>query len=242
LDRAKHTAALTLGELARVMPRLNGGRAVSVASSVAAAETAEAADGDDACASWPFSDWPRSVPDTPELRELAKGPRQGFPKHMSLDQSKERRRQLAMTEPFPLLETEEDGWKRMSRWLDHQIRAAIDETVATTTTMKTTAAAATTFHVLAFGHSGIFRVFLTRLVGMQVLSTHPDVTLDNQGRFSVPNASLTILDIHLDPSDPVVVVDGEKPENRIRKVDVVVLTSTEHYLVQPQPPQTILTG
>lgn len=227
MDRAKHTAALTLGELALVMPRSNDGRAVSVAPSVAAAETAEAADGDDAGASWPFSDWPRSVLDTPDLRELAKGPRQGFPKHMSLDQSKERRRQLAMAEPFPPLETEDDGWKRMSRWLGRQIRAAIDET---------TAAAATTFHVLAFGHSGIFRVFLTRLIGQQVLLTHPDVKLDNQGRFSVPNASLTILDIHLDPSNPV--VDGEKPENRIRKVDVVVLTSTEHYLVQPQPPQT----
>jgi broad specificity phosphatase PhoE len=165
----------------------------------------------------------QSVSYTSELRELAKGPRQGFPKHWSLNEAVTRRQQLSMTEPFPLLETDDDGWDRLSQWLDRQIRAAMDE-ATTTTTMATTGSASHKFHVLAFGHAGIFRVFLTRLLGEDVLLAHPDARLDPTGRFAVPNASLTILDLHLDLSNV-----NQPENNRIKKIDVVLLTSTEHY-------------
>jgi hypothetical protein len=53
---------------------------------------------------------------------------------------------------------------------------------------------------------------------------HPDAQLDPAGRFAVPNASLTILDLHLGLSNV-----NQPENNRIKRIDVVLLTSTEHY-------------
>jgi broad specificity phosphatase PhoE len=203
LDRSKHTTALVLSEL----------------QSATAAATTRATRGEN---KEPFHKecLQSFVEYTPELRELAQGPRQGFPKRCSVDSAIEMRRQLSMTEPFPLLETEDDGWNRISQWLGRQIRTTAMDISKTTTG---TATMATMAHVLAFGHGGIFRVFLTRLIGREILLEHPNATFDPDGRFAVPNTSLTILDIHVDHSE-----ETETLDKRIRKVDVILLTSTEH--------------
>jgi broad specificity phosphatase PhoE len=226
LDRARHTAALTLGELAQ-RGRPSSKTITATTETTGRTDTTKAVipedvGGDQKYCTEPWYPLLQSVSYTSELRELAKGPRQGFPKHWSLDEAVARRQQLSMTEPYPLLETDDDGWDRLSRWLDRQIRAAMDEAKAARTT---TGSASHKFHVLAFGHAGLFRVFLTRMLGEDVLLAHPDAQLDPTGRFAVPNASLTILDLHLDPSNNNV----HQPENRIQKIDVILLTSTEHY-------------
>jgi broad specificity phosphatase PhoE len=230
LDRARYTAALTLGELAqRGRPSSKTITATTETATIVRTDTTktvipEDVGGDQKNYTEPWYPLLQSVSYTPELRELAKGPRQGFPKHWSLDEAVARRQQLSMTEPYPLLETDDDGWDRLSQWLDRQIRAAMDEAKAARTTT-TTDSTSHKFHVLAFGHAGLFRVLLTRLLGEDVLLAHPDAQLEPTGRFAVPNASLTILDLHLNLSNNNV----HQPENRIQKIDVILLTSTEHY-------------
>lgn len=194
LERAKHTAALCLGEL-------------SIASTSSCTE----------------KNILSSIQYSHRLRELAKGPRQGFPKILSIDEAISERKRLSMHTPFPLLETEEDGWKRMTQWLECQIRNAVaKQTTSTEPNSK--------IHILVFGHAGIFRVFLTRLIGRDVLFAHPEARFEADGRFSVPNTSHTILDIHLNPTANE--HSHEKEEDwmkRISKVEIVLLTCTEHY-------------
>jgi broad specificity phosphatase PhoE len=180
------------------------------------------------------------------LRELAKGARQGFPKAWTYQRAlDERRRQLQegiSAEPIPLLETEEEGETRIMEWLyelanqamnEHQADLALggDVNSAPNETRQNR------FTVLAVAHSNILRIFLLRLLGIDNLRAHPDAVFDsNDGRFLIPNTSLTILDVHVARKHPATNPDRlnpkrseERSSSTITGIDIVLLTSTKHY-------------
>lgn len=184
----------------------------------------------------------------PRLRELAKGARQGLPKSWSYAEAlKERQRrnengEIAHSEAIPLLESEDDGWNRALKWLqelmgdvvqDVQVCNARDGSSKYDTVAKL-------YSVLAVGHAGIYRVILQRLLGAERLRAHPDAIYDKvDGRFAVPNTSLTILDLHVRiPDVESDGVNGDRVSGNLKhdsallsiaSIDIVLLTSTEHY-------------
>jgi broad specificity phosphatase PhoE len=194
-----------------------------------------------------------SVRFDPRLRELARGARQGLPKCFSYEEALDERQkrinagEIVESEPIPLLESEDDGWNRALEWLKELVDDVVQEAVqkscnagdnqrdgeSTPTPM---------FTVLAVGHGGIYRVFLQRLLGPERLRAHPDANYDKiDGRFALPNASLTILDFHIDvpTEDKDDNVNGDHVDGAIEhqssvvssiaSIDIVRLMSTEHY-------------
>ena len=163
------------------------------------------------------------------LRELAKGARQGLSKDLSYDDAVLMRQHKISTGewpagPVPLLETEEDGWSRAVDWLNELISDALQQT-------RDVGENGRVLNVLVVSHAGFLRGFLSRLVGAGRLRAHPDATYDPiDGRFAVPNTSLTILTLSCS-NNP----GGETNEGpiddipAIGSVDVTLLTSTEHY-------------
>jgi broad specificity phosphatase PhoE len=178
------------------------------------------------------------------LRELAKGARQGFPKSWTYQRAlDERRRQLqegTSTEPIPLLETEEEGETRIMEWLNELAEQAYNEyqTILSDANSTPGETRRNRFTVLAVAHSNIMRIFLKRLLGIDKLKSHPDALFDsNDGRFLIPNTSLTILDVRVARQHPETNPPRENPNwntermqlSTITGIDIVLLTSTKHY-------------
>ena len=166
------------------------------------------------------------------LRELAKGARQGLPKRLTYGEALQVRQQqiesgeMDADAPIPLLETEDDAWNRIVEWLEEVVSDAL---VATTQQGKDEAV-----DVLVIAHSGLLRVFLHRLLPPERLRSHPDATYDPvDGKFAIPNASLTILTLSCSSDDD----DDDDSSQKSHKdlsammdsVDITLLTSTKHY-------------
>lgn len=171
------------------------------------------------------------------LRELAKGARQGLPKSLPYALALEERQrrvesgEIPESEASPLLESEDDGWNRAVKWLQE----VVDDVVQEVRTVCSSDGTDTVYTVLAVAHAGLYRVFLQRLLGPERLRSHPDATYDkSDGRFAVPNTSLTILDLQIDLLKPNDDCDDANaiqnlPPSSIANIDIVLLTSTEHY-------------
>jgi broad specificity phosphatase PhoE len=159
------------------------------------------------------------------LRELAKGARQGYPKHYTEAQALLERQRLG--EQAPLLETLDEGWERIFDWWREVIADATTDTCSSTNGVR---------NVLVVGHAGIFRVFLQRLLGDARLRAHASAGYDQRdGRFAVPNSSLTILQV--DTSIP------HLRQNELRNdagIEILKLTDTQHFSkigkILPNPP------
>jgi len=162
------------------------------------------------------------------LRELARGAREGFPKHTSYEDAVKLRHELQMEEPLPLLETEDDGWNRSRAWLNEVIREVAEHSSTRQSTSETTKDEP--YFILAIAHSGLVRVFLRRLLGDDRLYRHPEAKFepDMNNKFKVPNTSLTILEIRprVRRNGQVVQVPKDKPFDY---VDIIQLTWTGHY-------------
>lgn len=163
------------------------------------------------------------------LREIAKGARQGLPKGLSYEEALQARRlkiaagEISADEPVPLLENEDDGWNRAVEWLGEVISDALNEQAVDN---------GGPLNVLAVAHSGLLRVFLKRLLGER-LHAHPDATFDPiDGRFAVPNTSLTILTLSCsidDDSDDGPDANDIIGLSAVDDIDITLLTSTEHH-------------
>lgn len=184
----------------------------------------------------------------PRLREVAKGARQGLPKSIRYAQALEERerkiesRELPANEAIPLLESDDDGWARVEAWLRevaddviHDVRINFDPCGG-----PKSETAPKVYTVMAIAHAALYRVFFERLLGDERLRAHPDATCENSnGRIVVPNTSLTILDVYIDTrirdrdNDVGVSTDVGLCQRLTRlsiaHIDIVLLTSTEHY-------------
>lgn len=134
------------------------------------------------------------------LREIAKGARQGFPKSYTLEQCLESFRERP--EEIPKSETSEDAWKRLSSFLKHIFKDAIEEASDSVSETK---------NLLVVCHSGSLRLLLHKLVPhahpLLEISADTNGALDDTKRFQIPNTSLTVLEltipssIHIDDLD-----------------------------------------
>jgi broad specificity phosphatase PhoE len=133
------------------------------------------------------------------LRELSKGPREGFPKTMTeADAVAARRSQKEINgddldaEDAPILESEQDGYRRFSEWLCEVVRGALRENA---TVEETSESELSVFPTLVVAHSALLRAAIVNMVTSEDLESHGAV-YDSDRRLSIPNASLTVLDIY----------------------------------------------
>jgi broad specificity phosphatase PhoE len=190
-----------------------------------------------------------SVPPTrfdPRLRELARGAREGLPKVLSEMEAFSERERLGIMDPIPRFETPEEGWSRVSDWLDEVMEDVVQESghvivpeTSDNGKKDTRDDGDKVLNVLVISHSGLLRIFLERLLGTQRLQQHPEARFEEKNgvpALSIPNSSLTILNIDLSPreseiSDDHDENDAENRQSRIASDAVLIehLTSTEHY-------------
>lgn len=174
------------------------------------------------------------------LREIAKGARQGYLKAFSMEQAMEARRQAGdEIVNLPLLESMDEGFARIYEWWRQVIDNAVlqrqqhqqrnnDDTCNTSGSSDNpdNDAPTTVRNVLVVAHAGIFRVFLQRLLGEARLRAHPDARYDpRDGRFAIPNTSLTILEVDVDALPPR---DTKEPKDG-DAVQVLKLTDARHH-------------
>ena len=76
--------------------------------------------------------------------------------------------------------------------------------------------------VLVVSHAGILRVFLTRLIGNDIIKQLPQTKYDADGRLSVPNVCLSVIKVTFDTGSP--------------ELDVVAFTDVAHYQPEMQQP------
>lgn len=139
------------------------------------------------------------------LAELSKGARQTFPKDWDHEKAVEERKRKGLE--VPLLESDEDGWKRLVRWLSSVGLAALDEDRKEVV-------------VVAFGHAGLWRVFLRRLFGDEELSKNKRAMFDSPGRLRIPNTSVTIVELCW---------DGKEADQIASAASLIELVWTGHY-------------
>jgi broad specificity phosphatase PhoE len=157
------------------------------------------------------------------LRELAKGARQGYPKTLSYNQAVQNRQEQGHIGPIPKLESEEDGWLRVASWLDEVLTDAVAEDDMRN---RGQLCGKKSYNVLVVAHAGLLRVFLKKMLGKERLNGHPCATHDADGRFRVPNTSVTILDIYAEAHKQSTLSKFEGPTGK--SVNIVQLTRTTH--------------
>ncbi|GAX14626.1 fructose-2,6-bisphosphatase [Fistulifera solaris] len=181
----------------------------------------------------------------PRLRELARGAREGLPKVLSEMEAFSERERLGIMDPIPLFETPGEGWSRVSDWLDEVMEDAAQESGyvvpdnSDNDSKDTPNDGDKVLNVLVISHSGLLRIFLERLLGTQRLRQHPDARFENKNgvpALSIPNSSLTILNIDLSPreieiSNHLDDNDAKNHQSWVASDAVLIeqLTSTEHY-------------
>lgn len=130
------------------------------------------------------------------LRELLKGPRQGYHKTLTNAEATALRRKESEAdgeefkeEDIPALESELDGYTRFSNWLFDICREAILEYKNAATTNQEPP-----YLTLVVSHSAMLRSTLTNLFSKETLEAN-GAAFDPPNHLIVPNTSLTIVDI-----------------------------------------------
>jgi broad specificity phosphatase PhoE len=179
------------------------------------------------------------------LREIARGIRQGLPKHYTHEQAMKTYHSgihplynidNTMLQKQPLLESEDDGWNRMhTLWLMEIIRDVSSLHQNDSTNMKQ-CDHNHCHNVLVVTHGALLRVFLQRLFGHERLRERGDVTSKrnddgNSSRLDIPNTSLTIIDIHINVHT-----------SDVASVDVHCFANTEHYTLMNPKTHHVLDG
>lgn len=159
------------------------------------------------------------------LREIAKGPRQGFPKSFDLEQC------LSVyqdrPEEIPITESHCDAWKRVSNFMSNMLKDAIKEERESSEPSKDPK------NVLIVGHSGCLRLILQRLVPhahpLLQSSIDPKGPLCDKKRFQIPNASVTLIDLTIPKRFNPSKFQDDKDIWNVVKRDVVELNWIGHY-------------
>lgn len=157
----------------------------------------------------------------PRLRELAKGPREGYLKTLSFEEAMSRRLQEAVKDnryqlqekiKVPKLESISDAWGRATDWIECLVRDAAKDyysTVSSSNKKKDSDdsgdAACNTdnnnddddepqkiYNVFALSHSALIRTMIHKMVDPQLPKNY---ALTNEGSLLLPNLSRTVIDV-----------------------------------------------
>ena len=146
------------------------------------------------------------------LRELAKGPREGYLKTLSFEEAMSRRLQQAIKDNknqleqklvVPKLESIADAWNRATDWVGSLVKDALDDYYSMTSGRKVEDiidSSCNTFDsepkkiydVFALSHSALIRTCVHKMVGSQLPE---DYALTNEGSLLLPNLSRTVIDV-----------------------------------------------
>lgn len=146
------------------------------------------------------------------LRELAKGPREGYLKTLSFEEAMSRRLQQAIKDNknqleqklvVPKLESIADAWNRATDWVGSLVKDALDDYYSMTSSRKVEDiidSSCNTFDsepkkiydVFALSHSALIRTCVHKMVGSQLPE---DYALTNEGSLLLPNLSRTVIDV-----------------------------------------------
>lgn len=164
----------------------------------------EVNDGDSCC----YLDVTERIYWDSRLREIGKGAREGYSKDLTEQEVMEERKYKGEATSIPMEESLDEAWDRCHAWWRQVLLEASD--VATSFDYEQ--------NVLVIAHSAILRVFLRRLLGDEQLALHPHARFDERsGQLSIPNASLTVLQVPVPFSDRI-------------KVHLQTLADAEHIL------------
>ncbi|KAL7498510.1 hypothetical protein ACHAWT_006302 [Skeletonema menzelii] len=153
----------------------------------------------------------------PRLRELAKGPREGYLKTLSFEEAMSRRLQEAIKDnryqldqklKVPKLESVSDAWGRATDWIASLVKDAADEYHSSVSSKKgfikdnnsdpscnTTTDEGTPekiYNVFALSHSALIRTMVHKMVDDQLPKNY---ALTNEGSLLLPNLSRTVIDV-----------------------------------------------
>ena len=145
----------------------------------------------------------------PRLRELAKGPREGYLKTLSFEEAMSRRLQEAIKDnryqleqklQVPKLESISDAWGRATDWIANLVKDAAEEYH----TLNSSDASCNTsandedeppkqiYNVFALSHSALIRTMIHKMVDDQLPKNY---ALTNEGSLLLPNLSRTVIDV-----------------------------------------------
>ena len=181
------------------------------------------------------------------LRERAKGVREGRDKRLSYDEAME----IFKTEQFdegntdesewdiPKLEMEEEAWNRVKDWIEDVVTQAYQNYMSDVN--NESGSNQGEYEILAITHSGTLRIMIERMVGEQlnpedIKKEETDRDGKKMGRLSIPNTSITTIDVVPDKGDDLVGqpldITVQLKHNKRQKVQwktkLVSLTNTDH--------------
>jgi len=148
----------------------------------------------------------------PRLRELAKGPREGYLKTLSFEEAMSRRLQAAIEDnryqldqkiKVPKLESISDAWGRATDWIGSLVQDASDDYHSSMSGKKDVDnidASCNTddnetekiYNVFALSHSALIRTMIHKMVDAQLPKNY---ALTNEGSLLLPNLSRTVIDV-----------------------------------------------
>ena len=181
------------------------------------------------------------------LRERAKGVREGRDKRLSSVEAMEMFRREQLNEgniheskwDIPKLETEDEAWSRVKDWIEDVVNQAYQQYMSDVD--NDPGSNQVEYDILAITHSGTLRIMIERMVGEQlnpedVKKEETDKDGKKMGRLSIPNTSITIIDVVLDEEinldrqslDINVELKCNKRQKMQWKTKLISLTNTEH--------------
>lgn len=185
------------------------------------------------------------------MRERAKGVKEGRDKRLSYEEAMELFRQERLHEgdmdesnwDIPKLETEDETWHRVKGWIEEIVNDAYEDSLINKT--KAENEEGNEYHILGITHSGTLRIIIERMVGQQLnpeerMNEETDQDGKKIGRLSIPNTSITKIDIiadsgdnsneeHLDIDVPFTTDGTMWSTEKVKwKSQLVELTSTHH--------------
>ena len=137
----------------------------------------------------------------PRLRELAKGPREGYLKTLSFEEAMSRRLQAAIEDnryhmeqklAVPKLESINDAWRRATDWIDSLVKDASDEYHSANKSTYENDETEKVYNVFALSHSALIRTMIHKMVDPQLPEAYAKT---NEGSLLLPNLSRTIIDV-----------------------------------------------
>ena len=189
------------------------------------------------------------------LRERAKGVREGRDKRLSYDEAMDLFRQERINDglideaqwDMPKLEMEDETWLRVKDWIEEIVNHAYQDYITNKTKSENGQEEVhdveSEYHVLGVTHSGTLRIIIERMVGDQL--NHKELKKEEtdqdgikMGRLSIPNTSITKIDIipqnenDLDDGknnlDINVQLSSDENQKVKWKTKLIELTSTKH--------------
>ncbi len=163
------------------------------------------------------------------LREVSRGAREGLPKGLTDEQAYSERVRLGIKTTISPAEETYEAWIRVAEWLEELMHDAAHGNFWAENSHSNDNQ---TRNVLVISHSGLLRIFLERLVGIQRLQHHPAARFEEHNgvrQLVIPNTSVTILTIDVQHLSSQTTNEERTSWTASDAVHVEQLTNTDHY-------------